>query len=136
MEKSKEGMTRRELLSALVVSVVAACTSDRPTGPEDGGGVEVQLTSQLTFSPATLNISVGDTVTFKNTSSFPHSATCDPSKAANASHVTLPSGAATWDSGILTAGSQFSHTFTVPGRYDYICIPHEQQGMLGTINVS
>lgn len=136
--KSEGTMTRREVLVALVVSTVAACTSDRPTDEGGGDGEEVGMTNQLTFSPATLNISTGDTVTFRNTSSggIIHTATCDPAKAANASHVALPAGAAVWDSGALAPGATFSHTFTTAGQYRYVCLPHESLGMLGTINVS
>jgi plastocyanin len=134
--KSQVLMTRREALVAAVVSVFAACTSDRPTEPDDEGDFVVGMTNQLTFSPATLNISAGDTVTFRNTSSIAHTATCDPSKAVNAASVSLPTGAGAWDSGTLTANGEFNHTFTVAGQYRYFCIPHELQGMVGTINVS
>lgn len=137
MKQSKSGfMTRREALVAVVASAVAACTSERPTGPGDEGDFVVTMTNQLTFSPANLNISVGDTVTFRNTSSIAHTATCDPSKAVNGASVSLPSGAAAWDSGTLTANGEFNHTFSTAGQYRYFCIPHELQGMIGTINVS
>lgn len=136
--KGLDGLTRREALAAMVVSAVAACTSDRPTDEDGGDGEEVAMTNQLRFSPQTLNISVGDTVTFRNTSSngIVHTATCDPEKASNATNVSLPQGAAVWDSGALAPGGTFSHTFTVAGQYRYVCQPHETSNMLGTINVS
>jgi len=138
MESREKVMTRREALAAVVVTAIAACTSDRPTEPTvDGDGNVVQMTNQIRFSPATLNISVGDKVTFRNTSTgIVHTATCDPAKAANASDVSLPAGAAAWDSGSLASGGEFTQTFTVAGQYRYFCIPHETLGMLGTINVS
>lgn len=136
--KTTDRMTRRQALAAMAVSAVAACTSDRPTEENGDGDAEVRMTNALTFSPATLNISVGDTVTFRNTSTngIVHTATCDPAKAAQASHVSLPQGAAVWDSGSLAPGGTFNHTFQVAGQYRYVCLPHETSNMLGTINVS
>jgi plastocyanin len=130
-------MTRREALAAMAVTAVAACTSDRPTGENGDGDVEVEMTNALTFVPATRNISVGDTVTFRNTSTgIAHTATCDPAKAANASNVSLPQGAAAWDTGTIGAGGTRNITFTVAGQYRYVCLPHEASNMFGTINVS
>lgn len=47
-----------------------------------------------------------------------------------------------WDSGILGPGSQFSHTFTRTGTWNYYCIPHgfdngngTASGMTGRITV-
>jgi plastocyanin len=139
MKSKKTGvMNRRDALAAMAVSAVAACTSDRPTDPDGSGDEVVAMTNNLTFSPATLNISVGETVTFRNTSSggIIHTATCDPAKATNPANVSLPAGAAVWDSGSLAPGGEFNHTFTVAGQYRYLCRPHELQAMLGTINVS
>lgn len=130
-------MTRRQALLAMGAMAMAACFSDRPdggTGPDDG--TVIDMTNQLTFSPERVEIRVGDRVTWRNTSDIVHTATCDPDQAADPSNVSLPAGAAAWDSGILTSGSEFSRVFDVPGEYRYICLPHEPQGMFGTIVVS
>ncbi|MFC7135955.1 plastocyanin/azurin family copper-binding protein [Halobaculum litoreum] len=37
---------------------------------------------------------------------------------------------------ILPPGATFEHTFTVPGEYVYVCVPHAGQGMIGTVRVS
>ncbi|MEO5321818.1 plastocyanin/azurin family copper-binding protein [Mesorhizobium sp. CC13] len=47
----------------------------------------------------------------------------------------IPAGAAPWDSDYLLPGESFSVTLTVPGVYDYYCVPHEQAGMVGRIVV-
>jgi len=47
----------------------------------------------------------------------------------------IPEGAAPWDSGFLLPGESFSVTLTVPGVYDYFCLPHEHAGMVGRIVV-
>lgn len=53
----------------------------------------------------------------------------------NAKPLRIPSGAASWNSGYLMPGESFSLTFTVPGVYDYFCVPHELAGMVGRIVV-
>jgi len=48
----------------------------------------------------------------------------------------IPVGATPWDSGYLVnPGNAFEVTLTVPGVYDYFCLPHEQAGMVGRIVV-
>lgn len=47
----------------------------------------------------------------------------------------IPKEAAPWSSGYLMPGKQFEVTLTVPGVYDYFCIPHEMAGMVGRIIV-
>lgn len=130
-------MTRRQAVLALGAAAVAACFSDRPedgTGPN--GGTEVEMTNQLTFSPETVTIEAGGTVTWRNTSDVLHTATGDPDQAVDPDNVRLPQGADPWDSGGVTPGSDYSRTFDVPGEYRYFCIPHELAGMVGTIIVT
>lgn len=48
----------------------------------------------------------------------------------------IPEGAAPWDSGFLVnPGDHFAVTLTVPGVYDFFCMPHEAVGMVGRIIV-
>ncbi|MDW8141618.1 MAG: plastocyanin/azurin family copper-binding protein, partial [Candidatus Bipolaricaulota bacterium] len=48
----------------------------------------------------------------------------------------IPSEAAPWNSQLMTTlGQTFTQSFSVPGIYDYFCVPHEQQGMVGRIIV-
>jgi halocyanin-like protein len=47
----------------------------------------------------------------------------------------IPDGAASFDSGSLSAGDTFEHTFETEGVYDYYCFPHEGMGMVGTVVV-
>lgn len=120
-------------LGALLLS----CTSSapNPTGPGGQVAATVDMTSQLRFDPATVTIHVGQAVRWHNAASFVHTATDDPAKAANAADAQLPSGAQAFDSGQLTGGSEYVHTFTVAGEYHYFCKPHETLGMLGTVIV-
>lgn len=136
---STSPITRRESLVALGATLLAACFSDRPdptgNGNGNGSGLEVEMTPQLTFEPATVTIEAGQAVTWRNTSSFFHTATGDGSKANDPSLVALPEGASPWDSDVVNAGEEFTRTFDVPGEYRYFCIPHEAQDMVGSIVV-
>jgi plastocyanin len=84
------------------------------------------------FDPAELTIKVGDTVRWVNEceEDVPcvHSAQAYPDK--------IPAGAEAFDSTLLTAqGQTYEYTFTVPGEYEYFCLPHEALGMKGKIIV-
>lgn len=48
----------------------------------------------------------------------------------------IPDEASAWDSGTVSEeGATFEHTFETPGVYDYLCLPHETTGMIGTVIV-
>ena len=67
--------------------------------------------SNFQFSPATLNVNVGDVIHWTNISGF-HSTTS----------ITVPAGATPWDSGApLTT---FDYTVTKVGNYTYNCTIH------------
>jgi plastocyanin len=74
--------------------------------------------SDFKFTPATITIQAGDTVTWTNDGPSEHTAT-----ASNGS----------FNTGILKKGQSASHTFTQPGTYAYICTIHPW--MHGTIVV-
>lgn len=79
------------------------------------------------FSPKTLTIQPGDTVTFVNGEEKNH----------DVMFVSVPKGV---DEMIMspmmkTKGEKFSYTFTVPGTYEFHCHPHEEQGMKGSLIV-
>lgn len=71
------------------------------------------------FSPSTIAVAPGETVTWSWLGS-PHSTTSDST-----------SGPETWDSGVLSTGATFSHTFTTPGTYPYHCSIHGAPGGIG-----
>jgi plastocyanin len=48
----------------------------------------------------------------------------------------LPAGAVAFDSGKIQPGGSFTHQFTVPGTYKYVCLPHEDAGMTAQIVVT
>jgi plastocyanin len=81
------------------------------------------MTDAFRFQPADVVLKVFGTVTWTNPSTVVHSATGDPAKVADASHVELPPGATRWDSGLLHANGSFTQQFTVPGTYRYTSVP-------------
>ena len=87
------------------------------------------------FTPQTIRIRAGQTVQWRNTSLVDHTVTADKSLAANPANVILPQGAQSFNSGEIDPGQVWTYTFTVPGTYRYVCLPHEKQGMIGTVIV-
>lgn len=95
----------------------------------------VTMTNQLVYEPAEIEITVGETVTFKNTSYLVHTVTCDPEIATIKGSVLLPEGAKAFNSERIQAGDEFKHTFETKGTYRYFCIPHEGAKMRGEVIV-
>lgn len=99
----------------------------------------VSMTGSLRFEPASLTIKVGESVTWVNESPIAHTSTDDlsanPVAQAHPEYTQRPAGADAWNSGFVAPGQSFTHTFTTPGTYAYICIPHVLSGMRGTITV-
>jgi len=129
------------LLLGLAVQSGCSCPMHKsaPAGtqvdPAPQAAAVVRMTDQYTFDPAKVTVHVGDTVEWKNASQAAHTVTCDPSKAGAAENVSLPKGAKPFNSGNIGPGKTFSHTFTVPGLYKYVCIPHEMMAMTGQVDV-
>lgn len=93
------------------------------------------LDMPVSFQPALITIKAGDTVKWENVGNSVHHATSDPSSAIIATDVTNPSGAKPFDSHFIQPGESYTHTFTVPGTYKYVCAAHEMSGMSGEIMV-
>jgi amicyanin len=74
--------------------------------------------ADFSFTPGTITIDVGDTVTWNNNGPTPHSATANDGS---------------FDTGILRKDQSGSHTFAQAGTYSYICTPHPY--MKGTVVV-
>jgi len=80
---------------------------------------------ELVFSPASVTISVGDTVRWTFGSSGHSTTSGSPGQPNNL-----------WDSGIHNQGFTFTHTFNTAGTFPYYCVPHGGCcGMTGTVMV-
>lgn len=102
---------------------------------ENNPAVVVQTTNQLTFQPSSVTIQTGQTVLWENLSQLTHTVTADESLAADPTNVRLPDDAQPFHSGRIEPGQSFEHRFTEPGMYRYVCLPHEEEGMIGTVIV-
>lgn len=78
------------------------------------------------FDPASLTITVGDTVVWVNQGSIAHTSTSGQGCTKDGK----------WDSGFLASGQSFTYIFPDSGTYPYFCIPHCLIGMTGTIVVN
>jgi len=96
--------------------------------------------SRNVFEPATLTVKAGETVTW-GFASAGHNVSCRPD---DSGEVGLPADAEVFASygpaesatgSLVPRGETYEYTFEVPGRYDYVCIPHDSLGMVGTIHV-
>jgi plastocyanin len=137
-------MHRRRVLATLGTALAAGTSGCAALGAV-GGGVDgdVGMTA-VAFEPAELTVSVGEEVVWYNNSARAHSVTAYeesiPDEAdyfATGGYETEAAAREAWDgmNGALTNGQRYSHTFEVPGTYDYFCIPHERAGMVGQVVV-
>src|SRR5215208_5425311 len=108
-------------------------TATGASGANTGTSVSiVSGSSSLTdtaFSPNPIQVSVGNTVTWTNNDSQPHTVTSgsngQPDNKFNSSPNFNP---------LLSPKQTFSFTFTQAGDYPYFCMLHPN--MVGTVNVS
>ncbi|MDQ4012998.1 MAG: cupredoxin family copper-binding protein [Thermoproteota archaeon] len=75
------------------------------------------------YNPNPIEIKLGDTVTWINNDSSPHTVTSSSND-----------GSITFDSDVLRRGETFSFTFDKEGQYPYLCTLHPS--MVGTVVVS
>ena len=92
------------------------------------------LGSRVWFDPIGLYVEPGTTVRWTVRENV-HTTTAYHPR--NDHHpLRIPERAVPWDSGYLVhPGDHFDVTLTVPGVYDYYCMPHEAVGMVGRIVV-
>jgi plastocyanin len=102
-------------ISAAAPSTAAAAAS----APKAHKSASATVTmGDLFFSPTSVSIAVGDTVTWRNTGQAPHNATADDGS---------------FKTPTLENGQSASHTFDQTGSFSYVCTIHPN--MTGTIRV-
>jgi plastocyanin len=102
-------------------SAPAAPTApEAPVVPEGPAAPAVQRVTidNFTFTPATITVAAGTTVTWINHDDVPHTVTANDKLFASKA---------------LDTDGTFSHTFTAPGTYPYFCAVHRH--MTGQIIV-
>jgi plastocyanin len=100
-------MRPKRLLLAPITAVAALGAVTPSLAADFGVGVR-----DFAFSPKTQTIAVGDTVTWTFNDGG-HTTTSRPGQPER------------WDSDLKDAGETFQKTFTKPGRYQYVCTPHD-----------
>jgi plastocyanin len=94
-----------------------AVSPSSPAAPSSTAAT-VEIKS-FAFSPATLEISTGTTVTWKNSDAVPHTATGNGGE---------------FDTGTIQSGGEGSHLFDKPGTYAYHCSFHSSMTATITVN--
>jgi plastocyanin len=95
-----------------------AAPSQTPTLVGTGEAVAI---SGFAFSPASLAVEAGTTVTWTNDDGAPHTVTSTDGPGTSSATTS------TFGSGTLQRGDSFSHTFEEPGTYYYACTLHAEQ---------
>jgi plastocyanin len=99
-------------------------SSSPPPAMEEGIIVSIVGNSgRNSYNPNPIEIKVGDTMTWINSDSSPHTVTSSSND-----------GSITFDSDVLRRGETFSFTFDKEGQYPYLCTLHPS--MVGTVVVT
>lgn len=113
-------MVKRILSLCLAAAAIglAACggSDDKPAAQAPASGGDKIAVADNTFTPASIEVAVGDTVTFENEGQIAHTVTGDD-----------------FDSGSLAPGDTFTFKASEKGTFSYVCTFHP--GMQGTIEV-
>jgi plastocyanin len=121
-------MLRTKYIAALGAALLAAAVANVSMagwgGAAHAANAGVDATAALAFSPASVTITAGDTVTWTVTGAAPHTVTSDD-------------GAFSSPGSFLTTGQTYQFTFSTPGTYHYHCEIHGApgSGMIGTVVV-
>jgi plastocyanin len=100
---------------AVVVLSLGFGKASAQTPTREQAGRTVSATDDV-FSPATIRIDPGDTITWSNDGETVHTVTADD---------------AAFDSGPMAAGDAFTSSFSEPGTYPYYCAVHGAAGGVG-----
>ncbi|HUR31703.1 MAG TPA: plastocyanin/azurin family copper-binding protein, partial [Saprospiraceae bacterium] len=113
--------------SVVIPSCAGPCLISNLVIGQSGASHTVEV-KDFVFSPAVLDILIGDTVHFVWTGAIPHTTTSDQFTGPNS-----------WNSGLLGQGSTYDVVITSTGAFPYYCQPHGGPGgigMSGVINVA
>ena len=112
------GVVRFRLLLLIAATIVAlpllaACRHDASSAGQVRAspavaGYDIAIQGYA-FQPVEIQVAPGTTVSWTDRDAVAH---------------TVSARGGEWESGLLSQGRQFSHTFTEPGKYDYFCQPH------------
>ncbi|MFB6254752.1 MAG: plastocyanin/azurin family copper-binding protein [Halobacteriaceae archaeon] len=138
-------MDRRTYLKGagmLSMTVVGGCVQP---GATTQGEYDVGMGGTY-FTPQKLTVTPDTTVVWKNTNSRSHTVTAVESGIPEGADYFASGGFESEEKAVdaymqelkgrIITGETYSHTFSIPGTYNYYCIPHRAAGMVGQIVVS
>ncbi len=110
------------LLATAGIFVISCSKSSKSYNPGGGGNPPPPSNSvniqNMAFSPATLSVTAGTTVTWTNNDAMAHTVTTDNTG---------------FDSGNIAPGATYTHKFTTAGTVAYHCTIHP--GMTASVSV-
>ena len=102
----------------MLAALIGAGTARRSYAADSGSSTAEVNIDNFSFSPATIKVKAGTTVTWTNRDDIPH---------------TVVANDKAFKSKVLDTGEKFSFTATKPGNYPYFCSIHPK--MTGTLTV-
>ncbi len=120
-------------------------SSDGGSGSEWTETSTVEMTDELAYEPKKIQVESGTTVTFENVGSIGHTVTAYEDKIPDGADYfasggfdslqAAKDGYSNGQGGNIPKGESYEVTLETTGTYEYYCIPHEMNGMVGTIKV-
>ncbi|EMA14286.1 plastocyanin [Haloarcula quadrata] len=120
-------------------------SSDGGSGSEWAETSTVEMTDELAYEPKKIQVESGTTVTFENVGSIGHTVTAYEDKIPDGADYfasggfdslqAAKDGYSNGQEGNIPKGESYEVTLETTGTYEYYCIPHEMNGMVGTIKV-
>lgn len=142
-------MRTRTLIFSFILIALSGCNSGggvQPIGVQGwqvlaGGSAQSEAVQALDFYPNAITINAGDTITWVDPTTEPHTVSIPPAgQMPPPGPPQPPAGGSTFDgsayvsSGFMQTGVAYSLKFTKPGTYKYYCLIHQPE-MVGTIVV-
>ena len=129
-------MRPKWFVTAAGMAIVAACGGSSSPGPS---GPQIVI-ADFSFTPSTLSVKAGTTVTWVNQGPMPHNTVSDTAVWSSGNLSPPGDGGGAYGGG-GTAGGSFHYTFNTPGTYGYHCSLHPPTNSLytnfvGTITVT
>ena len=107
---------RMFIIAIMVAAVASYCSKGSSYGSSNSGsntntgtGSNTVTMQSMSFSPTSLTVTKGTTVTWTNNDNITHTVTADDNS---------------FNSGDITAGHSYTRTFSTAGTFAYHCIYH------------
>jgi plastocyanin len=138
-QKSEETMIKKRfrlpvatlVAVGILMLIATACgssgsgtTASTTTTAAGGGGTASVSIKNFAFTPQTITVKAGTSVTWTNNDSAQHTVTSADGISTSANVTSM------FDSGLFNQGQTFSFTFTKAGTYFYECTIHKAQAAM------